>query len=272
MHYLLWCPEQKQFKIRDLMETWGPASEVNDWRLRLSSVEISIYFQSTYFMVNCSGELTKFKWWRESVLESAAQLLQGKVNCGSVQTDKTTSQFLDTAGAVPLCRAERGSVLGDTDKVSRHLPFPFDFLSTSLVKVSSRCSRCRRGARCRCRLTGCLGWSVQGTSIFPSSHLWTLVSTKVLVSDNGLTLAKVLMALKMLTMGGWGGGAKDFKDWQKTKDFLNVWQKIKLNIWPWKIWQRFSNVFYKRFPKTDFFECQLCAIEDFDKRQKIFNK
>ena len=25
------------------------------------SIEISIYFQSTYFMVNCSGELTKFK-------------------------------------------------------------------------------------------------------------------------------------------------------------------------------------------------------------------
>ena len=40
-----------------------------------------------------------------------------------MQTDRTSSQFLDTAGAVPLC--ERRSVHVDTDKVSRHLPFPF---------------------------------------------------------------------------------------------------------------------------------------------------
>ena len=57
---------------------------------------------------------------RESVVVSADQLLS-KVNSMPVQTDKTSSQFLDTAGAVPLCRAERGSVLGDTDKVSRQL-------------------------------------------------------------------------------------------------------------------------------------------------------
>ena len=43
------------------------------------------------------------------------------------------------------------------------------------------------------------------------SFLRTSVSTKVLMSDKVLTLAKVLTALKMLTMGGWGGGAKDFK-------------------------------------------------------------
>ena len=61
--------------------------------------------------------------WSESVVVSADQLLS-KVNSMPVQTDKTSSQFLDTAGAVPLCRAERGSVHGDTDKVSRHLPFP----------------------------------------------------------------------------------------------------------------------------------------------------
>ena len=33
------------------------------------------------------------------------------------------TQFLDTAGAVLLC--ERGSVHGDTEQVSNHLPFPF---------------------------------------------------------------------------------------------------------------------------------------------------
>ena len=118
--------------------TSGPASEVNDWRLRLSSVEIvficSLTFYSQLLMRAYRLQLIK----RESVVVSADQLLS-KVNSMPVQTDKTSSQFLDTAGAVPLCRAERGSVLGDTDKVSRHLPSSDGFLSRC---KGAGCSRC----------------------------------------------------------------------------------------------------------------------------------
>ena len=69
------------------------------------------------------------------------------------------------------------------------------------------------------------------------SHLWTLVSTKVLVSDNGLTLAKVLMALKMLTMGGWGGGAKDFRYTDKNLKYVDKRLRFEKKIFK----------FYKRF-------------------------
>ena len=61
------------------------------------------------------------------------------------------------------------------------------------------------------------------------SFLRALVSTKVSVSDQVLTLAKVLTALKMLTMGGWGG-VKDFKYTDKRFEICR--QKIKLNVWP----------------------------------------
>ena len=67
--------------------------------------------------------LQLMKW--ESVVVSADQLLS-QVSISQVQTADRTSQFFHTAGAVPLC--ERRSVHVDTDKVSRHLPFPFGFL------------------------------------------------------------------------------------------------------------------------------------------------
>ena len=64
-------------------------------------------------------------------------------------------------------------------------------------------------SRCRCRADG-VPWVISpGYIHLSSSHLWTLVSAKMLVSDKVLVLAKVLTALKMLivlTVGGWGVG------------------------------------------------------------------
>ena len=99
--------------------TSGPASEVNDWRLRLLSMEIMCICQFTCLQQSELKELqssTVCVGEGERERESCCSAATHKVKCGSVQTDQTPSQFLDTAGAVPLCRARERSAV-DTNGI-----------------------------------------------------------------------------------------------------------------------------------------------------------